>query len=389
MADHRAYLTLTPRDPLIARDGRPFGVGSGKRMHGLNWLYPSVVAGSLRTLLGKRKGAFVPEQLKQIAVHGPLPLLNGNLFLPRPLDCVVKEKEQDIFAARPAAFEVGEGWDLADGLGLDPVLLPAEAGEFKPAAIPAFWRVDNLAAWLADSRGTHSNLQFAKANAGDGYLEFPAKDKRFHLQMDFNSGAGKQEDAFFLTSGLDLNRKDQADPLCLALRAACGDGYQELLLGLDQLHPLGGERRLAHWSASSMDAAFWSCPNVVRDALRNAPKVRLVLATPAIFSKGWLPGWLQPSAGALEGRPPGSTIRLRLRGALLERWQPVSGWSLEERGPKPVRRLVPAGAVYFFEVVDGLAADLATSWLESVSDDEQDRRDGFGLGLWGVWERHA
>ena len=48
-----SYLLLTAHDPIVARDGRPFGVGQGYRMKGLDWPYPSVIAGSLRTALVK------------------------------------------------------------------------------------------------------------------------------------------------------------------------------------------------------------------------------------------------------------------------------------------------------------------------------------------------
>ena len=77
-------------------------------------------------------------------------------------------------------------------------------------------------------------------------------------------------------------------------------------------------------------------------------------------------------------------------GVSIQRWRAVSGWSLadlpgQKRGPKPVRRISPAGGVYFFEIAEGSASGLADRWLESVSDDEQDRRDGFGLAAWGVW----
>jgi hypothetical protein len=33
----------------------------------------------------------------------------------------------------------------------------------------------------------------------------------------------------------------------------------------------------------------------------------------------------------------------------------------------------------------GSAARLAEGWLRPVSDDPQDRRDGFGLAAWGTW----
>lgn len=66
----------------------------------------------------------------------------------------------------------------------------------------------------------------------------------------------------------------------------------------------------------------------------------------------------------------------------------MSGWDYREghRGPKPVRWLAPAGSVYFFEVLDGDPTVLAKeAWLQSVCDEEQDQRDGFGLALWGIW----
>jgi CRISPR-associated protein Cmr3 len=47
--------------------------------------------------------------------------------------------------------------------------------------------------------------------------------------------------------------------------------------------------------------------------------------------------------------------------------------------------MVPAGSVYFFEIEGGNPSDLLESWLRPVSDNEQDRKDGFGLALWGVW----
>jgi CRISPR-associated protein Cmr3 len=124
--------------------------------------------------------------------------------------------------------------------------------------------------------------------------------------------------------------------------------------------------------------------------LRGAKRIRLVLATPAVFAKGWRPAWL--SDGSLQGAPPGNThVQLRLVGAASGRWRAVSGWSLQpleetgRPGPKPIRRMVPAGSVYFFEVASGDPASLADQWLAPVSDDPQEQRDGFGLALWGTW----
>ena len=102
------FLTLTPRDPVVARDGRPFGIRQGNRMRSLSWLYPSVLAGSLRTMLGKEAGGvFDPvmvDGLKQISIAGPMPLIGNELFCPRPLDSRVQEQEgrRKALAMRPA-----------------------------------------------------------------------------------------------------------------------------------------------------------------------------------------------------------------------------------------------------------------------------------------------
>ncbi|MFN5077554.1 MAG: type III-B CRISPR module-associated Cmr3 family protein, partial [Planctomyces sp.] len=49
-------LQLLPRDPVIARDGRPFGDAGVTRQHVLPWLLPGTLAGAVRTLLGRKAG---------------------------------------------------------------------------------------------------------------------------------------------------------------------------------------------------------------------------------------------------------------------------------------------------------------------------------------------
>jgi CRISPR-associated protein Cmr3 len=47
--------------------------------------------------------------------------------------------------------------------------------------------------------------------------------------------------------------------------------------------------------------------------------------------------------------------------------------------------MAPAGSVDFCETLDNRAFDWDASWLRSVCDDEQDKKDGFGSALWGTW----
>ena len=65
------YLSLRPRDSIIARDGRPFGVGQGQRMRPLKWLLPTVLAGSLRTLVGREMNLDFNEPDLREALNRP------------------------------------------------------------------------------------------------------------------------------------------------------------------------------------------------------------------------------------------------------------------------------------------------------------------------------
>jgi CRISPR-associated protein Cmr3 len=115
-----------------------------------------------------------------------------------------------------------------------------------------------------------------------------------------------------------------------------------------------------------------------------------MFVTPALFDGGWLPAWLD-GMPIIDSPPELSGIKLRLCAAALERWQPFSGWELRtldgHKGGKAraVRRLVPAGSVYWFEVLEGDAEALRKLWLAPLSDRAQDRLDGFGLTIPGIW----
>jgi CRISPR-associated protein Cmr3 len=389
----KVCLQLTPHDPLVARDGRPFGAGQGQRMRGLPWPLPSVVAGSFRTALVKAgSGDFsgdIPQRLMQIAVAGVFPVRDGGLYLPAPNDAVAAPNENGKGIKclhRVVPQPLTGGCDLpADSLR--PVMLSeSQAGEdFKPAEVPGWWPVGKYAEWLLGKEVCFD----------PSFLRGPLQETRDHVCLDAERGAAA-EGQIFATAGLNVTRLprfgvDGSRPLherlaeiTLSGRITIPDSETALTIGqqFGIWHPLGGERRMVHWRQEAAETTGWNCPAGIRSALATATKVRMVLATPAVFKDGWKPGWLTTG---LEGDFFG--VKLKLVGASNGRWKAVSGWSLAQpRGPKPIRRMVPAGSVYFFEVEKpGDAAPLADLWLQSVSDDEQERRDGFGLAVWGTW----
>jgi CRISPR-associated protein Cmr3 len=404
-----AYLTITPHDPVIARDARPFTFGV--RMKSLDWLYPSVIAGSFRTMLGKKAmlgkkeyrncnfdDANIIKSLKSVSVAGPLPVWKNTLFFPAPKDFHVREQngQRTPHPVRPTEIGTDEHCDFLYR-GLLPALLPESIGEFKPAKYAPLWSLSLMAEWLANPDGSGFTVpaplkkkdspETSGSGSPIGGLNLPEKESRFHVSIRPETLVA-EEQMFFETIGLDLNLRKDPEGVQMAARVSADNEFGKLLPAIDGFAPTGGKRRLSRWKTADKEHAGWTCPPPVSEALDQNQKVRMVLATPALFRNGWLPGWLDDTGSSLEGCPPASSLKLRLVSACTERWKPLSGCSLEKasRGFKPLRRMVPAGSVYFFEVAGGgTAGDLANLWLQPVSDDEQDRCDGFGLALWGVW----
>jgi len=401
-------LQLTANDPIIARDGRPFGVNQGRRMRGLPWPLPSVVAGSFRTALVKASSdtgfsGDVPERLKKIAVAGVFPVYDEELYLPAPGDALAEptddKKIKTVHRVVPSACP--GGCDFPDGLPLQPVVLPKNVEDFKPIEPPAWWPLTKMVEWLTATE----KVEYVPDWLTEKFLNQPIQQLRDHVQLDAELGASA-EGLLFATSGLHVSHlprhgakaNDRKIPfeerfaqITLSARVDFGDSDWQ---GTERLswHPLGGERRLVHW-ASAGTQKLWECPGEVKERLANATRIRMVLATPAIFANGWKPGWLK---NGLEGEFNG--VKLKLKGVSNGRWKAVSGWSLAKTndkgqldpsgkpGPKAIRRMVPAGSVYFFEVENpGDAAPLAGQWLHSVSDEKQEQLDGFGLAVWGTW----
>ena len=383
MGENMRYLRLTPLSPLIARDSRPFGMGQGNRVRSMDWISPSVIAGAVRTAVWKAKDTLTPDQLKTIEVNGAFPIVDEKIYFPRPLDALIHKTDKaagtaDILRVRPMSGNAGVRMPHASLVPSEPVGMPEE--DFKPESGDAFWPLATMAEWLGCEDDQPVSMKI------DG-LPAPVKEDRTNVTILPESGAA--EDArLFTTTGLDFVRKPQKDTsegrlsqMRIGVRVNFGE---HVPLPERLLVPLGGERRLAEVWTTKADKGFWEVPKGLSWAGKKG--LRMVLATPAVFEQGWLPGWLREQDGKLTGTIPGSGVSVRLVSAVVGRWKPLSGWSYEEgrNGPKPLRRMVPAGSVYFFEVLEG-GEGIADLWLRSVCDCQQDGRDGFGLALWGFW----
>ena len=379
---------LEPLAPIIIRSGRPFDAQAGPDAP--RFPPPSTLAGCLRTAWARQRAqqsasdvTFDAHLLEQ-ALAGPLLVRVDAAGQPQPL--VPKPADAQYFGqgeqarclrAEPQAFEAGCDADLP--AGLSPVRLIEEIEE-KGSGGPRWWAWEDIIAWRTDSKPAIEMAPLAKRGWSP-----PAGDLRTHVAID---AATQAADAgrLFQTEGLDLQPdnpwlKEKTAPEDLRLLARFSEP-----LGAGLVH-LGGERRLARLQPlpQSQNGDGWpAIPEGWLRQIQDHQGLTLTLLTPGLFSAGYRPGWLDDQ---LQGEPPiAPGVRLQLVAAALERWQPHSGWDLAKQEARATRKLVGAGATYWFKLLE--AADesaLAPLWLASLCDGEQDRRDGYGLALPAPW----
>ncbi len=369
---------VIPRDALIFRDGKPFTAVPGERSKSLPFPYPSTLAGAIRTRQGtKPDGEFDKNQiadLMKISVRGPILVVLdednkiSNWYFPAPADAliVLEEDTPTRYALAPLDISSNRVSNVDENLKLIGAIENIKA---KPISKPPlYWTWEALRKWLLEP--TPKEVVDSETLGIHG----PARDTRTHVSIEPSTQTALPG-ALFQTSGMEftqLKRKEQfSPPLKDARRLALAVETEATFS--NSVGFLGGERRIINWESS--DERLPDCPQDIKGKIKESGHCRLVLATPAYFEEGYLSKDFEIKN------------KVKVQAVALPRYQTISGWDYDVQKPKPTRRLVPAGSVYFIKFEDkSLIENFVNKvWLHSISDDEQSQRDGFGLALLGTW----
>lgn len=388
---------IEPRDTALFRDARPFIGTAGANSMSVPW--PSTVTGLMRNrgaLDAQGRWAGDPTQVLQMGVAGPWLVeldTNGAViehYFPAPQDAIFFEDTEKAATGQATTRRIRRrlqpvetpefASDMPEVEG--PPLLPilpardrdeAEGALPKAASGPTWWKASKLLEWLTNPEDK------AVVDTQDIGIRLPETEARMHVAMDAETNAGV-DGALFMTKMQRFAFEDERGKLRRFAIVVWADPTYK-----NDTHSegkpcagsvvLGGERRVSHLQ----QAKNVSKDTLLQVDLAGATTLRVQLLTPAIFKAGYHP---QLTLFGEEGEAKGTLIAART-----ERPQPISGWSIDRKnfpnnfGPKPTRYMVPAGAVYWVAFKNEGAAK---TWAEkhhftTISDDKQDRLDGFGL----------
>jgi CRISPR-associated protein Cmr3 len=370
-------LALVPRDGFFAKDGRGWHTSASGRGHGLDWPWPSTVLGALRSLWGRgeetRTGTFTPDdwrsrtqpiQLGRTLVlrreHGAAWRVEDATW-PVPLDALWLEGRDEVHRLDPVASTMPTlGRD--DDEAREALWRPVRDDVQKPLAAPRWWSSGKYITWLAGKPVSvrHKSL---------------ATTRRIQVHVGIRPEELTSDDGVLFSH-------DVVETLDLGGEWALGVEVELPAGEIPKVATLGSDSRLSR--VELLPTTLFEPPSRVLEAFRSSsPGLRLVATSPLCFEKGWLPHGLVNTNGEYRGRLAG--LDVVLRAAFVPRPIHVSGWDMAKGEPKPTSRMVPPGAVYFFERADGKPfgeAEAKALWLTALGTRTD---EGFGRVVPGVW----
>ncbi len=383
-----------PVDSWFFREMRPFQVTGAE----LGSLFPPparTLAGAVRGIIGERAGVNWAEYRKgkgeivgldlceemgnptsagetefgKLELTGPYLLKDGKRLYPVPQHLLQEEKgEQD---EQEKYYWLHPGAPLHCDLGCVqlPVIKPTPSPDKKLKPLLNVWvDADNLRKILHGEKPDKEKLYRA--------TDLFARETRIGIGLDKERKRRTTEEGLlYQTSHIRL-----CDKVALGMGVSGIDARLQLNKGETRHIRLGGEGRMA--AVSPSNAANLPQTPVNKDT----KQIVLVLLTPLLVPEDRK--FFMPFKGAKKVEHQGADawevtlqgIKLKIISAALGKPQREGGWNLAQHKPRALRSLVPAGSVWFCEVLD--SGDPSVLHGAKIGEETALGRGELAVGVW-------
>lgn len=353
------WYKITPNDTLFFRDGKPFTMGAETWAEIIFPPNPSTMFGAIRSWLIFEKGDLksfkegkfkeelgTPEEKGSLAIKGPFLMKDEEILFISPYDLLVDK---------------------------DNILYRLTLSE-KPPIFISNYPIDNILIWKGEK-----NLE-----SGEGFItETYMKD---YLSGKDNPRLTSKDDIYVEEQKIGIAREG------LTKTTKEGHLYRMPMIRLKRdvsitvkiegvgdipdvgILQLGGEGRTARIEKVDNNLLQNIEENEIKDKF-----FKLYFATPTIFKNGWLPEWIDRNSfeGAYNG------IKLKLLSCSIGKYRLIGGWDMAKGRPKPMHRAIPAGSVFYFEILDSTPLKRVKEVFHFSCISQIYPEEGFGLSLIG------
>ncbi len=349
-------IELNPLDTLFFRDGKPFTMGEDSWADSIFPPYPSAIYGVLRSLYFGEHPNEVPnantkkDPTADLKIKGIYLSKDGNLMAPVPRDLVCpKEKMTESKKEYELVqLQMTENKYISSNMKLSYILTYPD-------------EVENLQNGFLDIGSLNGYLNCHTGNL----TAIDIKDG--HVLQENKTGIGRNkktrtaEEHMLYT--IQMNR---------VVNLSLMVDYEGIELPESGMTKMGGEGKIVSYR-QNVPLSTIESPEIENKMFK------IFLMTPAFFENGWIPGWIDKEN--LIGKKDNLTVKLIA--AALGKYIPIGGFDMKKKIPKEMRRAVPAGSVYYFEIQKGTIAEAIEIFhLKSISEFGTDR-EGFGVAIVG------
>jgi len=355
------FIELNAMDTLFFGSGRPYNMGSDSWTNSIFPPLPSVFYGALRScwfsynqeMLCKANSSEDPTL--NLKIHSIYIKIGDDLYYPAPADCIALRSEKAQLAyilkvrkkTTPSCFPLNHmlAWDSEEQVeSMEGMLF------------------DNISVkqYLA---GANNRFPFEKMT------DFVLSEVKIGIARSRRTHAAQEH----MLYRIDLRRLapgDHRDNRTVSLVVK----YEGLDLPETGIMRIGGEGKAVSYKHIPLSLEY--NPSLF------VPYFKIYFVTPAVFEQGWLPRWLSKNGQNYEGVFQG--LRLRLITAAVGKMLPVGGFDIKHRRSKPMRRAIPAGSVYYFEMLSGQPEQaIAAFHNKNITDYDEYNQQGFGFTMIG------
>ncbi len=353
-------------DTLFFRDGKPFSMGDDTWADGVFPPLLSVYSGALRTAyFGKypkelHKANTKDDPTKDLIINKmyyKAVYENGSCeyYLPLPMDCVHYKNDEDediVSIIKLKQFEIN---NFHSNSKFKTLLKPDETKGKD---------VENIEGGLI-------SIEDFKKYLNNESQKIKTKRLSYFINSEPKVGIARTINRVNKNGRLYRVDMKRLHNLSIILN------FEGLQLEKTGLLKLGAEGKAVSYKSIDHNLDIESPDKL----LKNESYFKMIVSTPILFKNGWLPDGIDENT--LSGTLGNSSVEVELISVSLGKQIYVSGFDMKIKRPKPLKKAIPSGSVYYFKIKNKNSnLDKLKQGATLCSYDEYNKK-GFGICYFG------